>query len=275
MKIEQLSEHIGAEISDVDLGNLGSDEITEIKSAWLDHKVLVFRDQHITTEDHIAFGRNFGELEIHPFAENLDDYPEVILLEAGGDSPRQHYNAAKDWHIDVSFREKPPLGSILRGKVIPKTGGDTCFASSSAAYEKLDSDIKSRVDNLFAVNDYTKMFGPNTRFNDDESHVENIKKYPPVLHPVIRTHPETGGRSIFTNNFFTSHIDGVETPESDSLLEYLAEAIRDSSVQFRVKWEPETFVMWDNRCVHHVAMDDFLPLYRRMERVTIAGDRPF
>ena len=275
MKIEQLSTHIGAEISDVHLDDLGEAEIAEIKKAWLDHKVLVFRDQRITTEAHIAFGGNFGELEIHPFADNLDDHPEVIVLEAGGDSSRQNYNAAKDWHIDVSFREKPPMGSILRGKVIPESGGDTRFSNAAAAYEKLESDIKDRVDELFAVNDYIKMFGPGTRFNDKESHSENIKEYPPVLHPVIRTHPETGGRSIFTNNFFTSHIEGVDDSESEYLLGKLAEAIRDPSIQFRVQWEPETFVMWDNRCVHHVATDDFLPLYRRMERVTIAGDRPY
>ena len=275
MEIQKLSEYIGAQISEVDLANLSTEEIADIKQAWLDHKVLVFRDQHISTPEHIAFGALFGDLEIHPFAENLETHPEVIVLEAGGDSPRQTYNAAKDWHIDVSFREKPPMGSILRGKVIPETGGDTCFSSSSAAYEKLDPNVKDRVDQLFAVNDYTKMFGPSSRFNDDDSHAENIKKYPPVLHPVIRTHPETGGRSIFTNNFFTSHIDGVDADESQYLLEQLAEAIGDSSVQFRVKWETETFVMWDNRCVHHVAMDDFLPLYRRMERVTITGDRPF
>ena len=275
MEIQKLSNHIGAQINEVDIANLSTEEVAGIKQAWLDHKVLVFRDQHISTSEHIAFGTLFGNLEIHPFAENLEDHPEVIVLEAGGDSPRQTYNAAKDWHIDVSFREKPPMGSILRGKVIPETGGDTCFSSSSAAYEKLNSDVKDRVDQLFAVNDYTKMFGPSSRFNDDDSHAENIKKYPPVLHPAIRTHPETGGRSIFTNNFFTSHIDGVDADESQYLLEQLAEAIRDSSVQFRVKWEAETFVMWDNRCVHHVAMDDFLPLYRRMERVTIAGDRPF
>ncbi len=275
MKIRQLTESIGAEISDIQLDNLNADEIDEIKKAWLEHKVLVFRDQQISTEAHIAFGRNFGDLEIHPFAENLEKHPEVIVLEAGGDSPRQNYNAAKDWHIDVSFREKPPMGSILRGKVIPQKGGDTRFSSAAAAYEKLEAGIRNRVDELFAVNDYTKMFGPSTRFNSEESHTENIKEYPPVLHPVIRTHPETGSRSIFTNNFFTSHIDGVEDAESEYLLGELAEAIRDPDVQFRVQWEPETFVMWDNRCVHHVATDDFLPLYRRMERVTIAGDRPY
>ena len=275
MKIRQLTESIGAEISDIQLDGLDEDEIAEVKKAWLEHKVLVFRDQQISTEAHIAFGRNFGDLEIHPFAENLEEHPEVIVLEAGGDSPRQNYNAAKDWHIDVSFREKPPMGSILRGKVIPQKGGDTRFSSAAAAYEKLEAGIKNRVDELFAVNDYTKMFGPSTRFNSDESHTDNIKKYPPVLHPVIRTHPETGCRSIFTNNFFTSHIDGVEDAESEYLLGELAEAIRDPDVQFRVQWEPETFVMWDNRCVHHVATDDFLPLYRRMERVTIAGDRPY
>ena len=275
MKIKQLTEHIGAEISDIRIDSLEQSEVDEIKEAWLAHKVLVFRNQPISVEAHIAFGKHFGELEIHPFADNLDDYPEIIVLEAGGDSPRQNYNAAQDWHIDVSFREKPPMGSILRGKFIPEYGGDTHFANAAAAYERLDSNLKSRVDDLFAVNDYTKMFGPSTRFNSEESHEENKTKFPPVLHPVIRTHPETGSRSIFTNNFFTSHIDGLDAEESEYLLTELAKAVRDKELHFSVQWQPETFVMWDNRCVQHVATDDFLPLYRRMERVTIAGDRPF
>ena len=275
MRIEQLTEYIGAEITDIRIDRLNQTEIDEIKEAWLTHKVLVFRDQNISIESHITFGRYFGELEIHPFADNLEDHPEVIVLEAGGDSPQKHYNAAQDWHIDVSFREKPPMGSILRGKAIPESGGDTHFTNAAAAYERLDSDVKSRVDDLFAVNDYTKMFGPSTRFNSEESHEENKTKFPPVLHPVIRTHPETGLRSIFTNNFFTSHIDGLDVEESDYLLAKLAEAVRDEELHFSVQWEPETFVMWDNRCVQHVATDDFLPRYRRMERVTIAGDRPF
>ena len=275
MRIEQLTEYIGAEITDIRIDRLNQTEIDEIKEAWLTHKVLVFRDQNISIESHIAFGRYFGDLEIHPFADNLEDHPEVIVLEAGGDSPQKHYNAAQDWHIDVSFREKPPMGSILRGKAIPEYGGDTHFANAAAAYERLDSDVKSRVDDLFAVNDYTKMFGPATRFNSQESHEENKAKFPPVLHPVIRTHPETGLRSIFTNNFFTSHIDGLDVEESDYLLAKLAEAVRDEDLHFSVQWEPETFVMWDNRCVQHVATADFLPLYRRMERVTIEGDRPY
>tara|TARA_B100001564_G_scaffold356437_1_gene370603 strand:+ start:573 stop:1400 length:828 start_codon:yes stop_codon:yes gene_type:complete len=275
MEIKKLTEHIGAEISEIRIDSLEQSEVDEIKEAWLAHKVLVFRNQPISVEAHIAFGEHFGELEIHPFADNLENYPEIIVLEAGGESPRQNYNAAQDWHIDVSFREKPPMGSILRGKAIPEYGGDTHFANAAAAYEKLDSDVKSRVDDLFAVNDYTKMFGPSTRFNSDESHQENKTKFPPVLHPVIRTHPETGLRSIFTNNFFTSHIDGLDNEESEYLLAKLAEAVRDEELHFSVQWQPETFVMWDNRCVQHVATDDFLPRYRRMERVTIAGDRPF
>ena len=275
MEIKKLTEHIGAEISEIRIDSLEQSEVDEIKEAWLAHKVLVFRNQPISVEAHIAFGEHFGELEIHPFADNLENYPEIIVLEAGGESPRQNYNAAQDWHIDVSFREKPPMGSILRGKAIPEYGGDTHFANAAAAYEKLDSHVKSRVDDLFAVNDYTKMFGPSTRFNSDESHQENKTKFPPVLHPVIRTHPETGLRSIFTNKFFTSHIDGLDSEESEYLLAKLAEAVRDEELHFSVQWQPETFVMWDNRCVQHVATDDFLPLYRRMERVTIAGDRPF
>ena len=142
MLIEQISGNIGAEISDVDLANITNDEVEKIKKAWLDHKVLVFRNQHITVEEHIAFGRKFGELEIHPFARGghvgLGDYPEILRIAS---NPEKEF-AAVIWHSDVTWREEPSLGSILRGVVIPETGGDTCFASAAAAYELLPKPIR-------------------------------------------------------------------------------------------------------------------------------------
>ena len=272
MHIEQITGKIGAEISDVDFANITDDEVEKIKQAWLDYKVLVFRNQHITVEEHIAFGRKFGELEIHPFARGghvgLGEYPEILRIAS---NPEKEF-AAVIWHSDVTWREEPSLGSILRGVVIPETGGDTCFASAAAAYELLPDEIKSQIDDLHAIHDFTKSIGE--KFNDEERR-ELQEKYPPARHPVVRTHPETGERSIYTNGYHTDYIEGVSPEESEKLLALLEKAIMSPTVQFRLKWEVDTFVMWDNRSAQHAVAADFYPDERIVERVTIIGDRPF
>ena len=154
--------------------------------------MLVFRDQHITTEEHIAFGRLFGDLEIHPFTDNDEEHPEVIVLEAGGDSHKTF--VAAGWHSDVTWRAEPPMGSILRGRVVPPVGGDTCFADATAAYQRLSDEWKQRVDGLYAIHDYSRVFANRV----EPSEAEKIRaKYPPQLHPVIRTHPITAARGIY------------------------------------------------------------------------------
>lgn len=261
---------LGAEVTGVAMADVDDTTRDELRKGWLDHKVLVLRDQHITTEDHIAFGRLFGELEIHPFTDGIEGYPEIVLLEAGGETGKTF--VAAGWHSDVTWRAEPSMGSILRGRVVPPVGGDTCFADATAAYERLSDEWKERVDGLFAIHDYARVFADRVEPDEEE---EIRAEYPPQRHPVIRTHPETGARAIYTNIGFTSHIDGVSSEESHEILRHLERAIRDPSVQCRIRWRPDTFVMWDNRSVQHAATNDFLPDYRRMERVTIIGDRPY
>lgn len=261
---------IGAEISGVDIAEVGIDLAEEIRKVWLDHKVLVLRDQHITRAQHVAFGRLFGELEWHPFTVNDETEPEIVVLEAGGDSGKTF--VAAGWHSDVTWRAEPSMGSILRGVVVPPVGGDTCFANACAAYERLTHEWKQRVDDLVAVHDYARVFAARV---PEEEQAAVREQYPPQHHPVIRTHPETGERGIYTNIGFTSHIEGVSADESDEVLRHLERAIMSPSVQCRIRWQPDTVVMWDNRCTQHAATTDFLPAHRRMERVTIAGDRPF
>ena len=194
IKVHPITATLGAEVTGVGLAAVDDSTRDELHEIWMEHKVLVFRDQHITIEEHIAFGRLFGDLEVHPFTDNDEGHPEVVVLEAGGDS----------------------------GKSFVAAG-----------------------------------------------------KYPPQRHPVIRTHPVTGARGIYTNIGFTSHVDGVSEQESSEILRHLERAIRNPSVQCRVRWGVDTFVMWDNRAVQHAAAADFLPEHRLMERVTIVGDRPF
>ena len=269
LQAEPITGVLGAEVSGLDIASLDDDTVAELRALWMEHKVLVLRDQHVSVEEHIAFGRRFGELEIHPFAPDSEGHPEIVLLEAGGDTGSTRVAAA--WHSDVTWRAEPSLGSILRGRVVPAVGGDTCFADATAAYERLSDEWKERVEGRTATHDYARVFGRGVKPEDREAMRET---YPPQHHPVIRTHPETGARGIYTNIGFTSHVDDVEPEESDAILRHLERAIMDPSVQMRVRWQPDTFVMWDNRAVQHSATTDFLPAYRRMERVTIAGDRP-
>ena len=270
IKVEPITAVLGAEVSGVDMADVDDATRDELRQAWMDHKVLVLRDQDITTEQHIAFGRLFGELEIHPFTDSTDGYPEIVLLEAGGDTGKTF--VAAGWHSDVTWRAEPSLGSILRGVAVPEVGGDTCFASACEAYQRLSTEWKDRVDDLVAVHDYMNVFGRQVPAEEREAMRE---QYPAQQHPVIRTHPETGERAIYTNIGFTSHIEGVSDDESATILRHLERAIMNPSVQCRVRWRPNTFVMWDNRSTQHSATNDFLPAYRRMERVTITGDRPF
>ena len=270
LELTPLNAYFGAEVAGVDMAAVDDATRDELRKAWLDHKVLVLRDQPITTEEHIAFGRLFGELEVHPFTDNKEGHPEIVVLEAGGDSGKTF--VAAGWHSDVTWRAEPSMGSILRGVAVPPVGGDTCFADATAAYDRLPDEWKERVEGLVAVHDYARVFADRV---EPEEEAEIRERYPPQRHPVIRTHPETGARAIYTNIGFTSHIEGVSAEESHAILRRLERAIMDPSVQIRVRWQPDTFVMWDNRAVQHAATTDFLPHYRRMERVTVVGDRPF
>ncbi|MFT5203238.1 MAG: taurine dioxygenase [Candidatus Aldehydirespiratoraceae bacterium] len=270
LEISKLSGFFGAEVGGFDMANVDDSTRDELRKAWLDHKVLVLRDQDVTIEEHIAFGRLFGDLEKHPFTEGIEGYPEIVKLEAGGDSGKRF--VAAGWHSDVTWRAEPSMGSILRGRIVPDVGGDTCFADATAAYDRLDHELKSIVDDAFAIHDYMRVFGSRV----DPADVEETRaKYPAQRHPVIRTHPETGARGIYTNIGFTSHIDGMEADESRRILTRLERAMMDPSIQIRVRWRPNTFVMWDNRAVQHAASADFFPAHRIMERVTIIGDRPY
>ena len=266
--IRPLTGTLGAEVSGVDMADVDDATRDELRKAWLDHKVLVLRDQPISTEEHIAFGRRFGELEVHPFASGIAEHPEIVNIHSTADQPY----AASRWHSDVTWRLEPSMGSILRGRVIPPAGGDTCFADATAAYDRLSDAWKERVEDLYAIHDFAMTFG---RRLSDEDRAAKQAEYPPARHPVIRTHPETGARGIYTNRAFVSHIEGVSTTESEEIIAHLERAIMNPSVQCRVRWEVDTVVMWDNRCTQHNATNDFWPQERRVERVTIIGDRPF
>lgn len=259
---------VGSEIHGVDLRQeLNAATIAEIRSILLRRKVVFFREQDITREQHLAFARRFGELEIHPATPKDQDDPEVLRIAHGPDSRGRENN----WHSDVTWRAEPSLGSILRALRIPEVGGDTLFANMEAAYNGLSPAMKDWVCTLTAVHDISRVFGKRLKKSPEELH----ELYPPQEHPVVRTHPETGARSLYVNTGFTSHIKGLSEKESSWLLAHLYSQATLPEYQCRFVWRRHSIAFWDNRGSQHYAASDYFPAVREMERVTIAGDKPF
>ena len=267
-RVEPLTPTIGAEVVGVDMANVDADLASTIHEAWMDWKVLFFRDQDLTQEQHIAYGRAFGELEVHPFIEDRTGHPEIIVLE----STPEKFSAAELWHSDVTFRECPPLGSILYGRIIPPYGGDTCWANMELAYELLDDDIKEQIEGRYAIHSFVKTFGPDL---SEEEREEMARTYPDQKHPIVRTHPVTGAKILFINRGFTLGIDGMTAEESRPLRRLLCAQAHIPEVQCRFRWRPGSIAQWDNRCTQHYAVPDHGGQHRRVERVTLLGDRPY
>lgn len=262
-----ISPAIGAELIGVDLREVDDTLIAEVRAALLAYKVVFFRDQQITRDQHIAFAHAFGELEVHPATPRDQPDPEVLRIAHGPGSRGQENN----WHSDVTWRAEPSLGSILRAIELPDVGGDTLFANMNLAYEDLDEDLKEQLCGLIAVHDIARVFA--RRLNKDATALH--EKFPPQEHPVIRTHPETGERILYVNVAFTDHIKGMDPAESDTLLELLYRTASRPEYQCRFRWTPGAMAFWDNRACQHYAASDYFPAVRVMERVTIAGDRPY
>lgn len=272
LTLTPLTPTIGAEVGGVDLRQpLEAGQVTAIRQALLDWKVLFFRDQDITTDQHLAFARNFGGLEVHPFAPQKPDYPEVLAITHN----RESRGKENVWHSDVTWREKPSLGSILRAIEIPPLGGDTLFADMYAAYDGLSDETKAKIEGAYAVHDFAHFRKLMVKQGKTPEEVEAFNKlYPMMEHPVVRTHPETGRKAIYVNAAFTQHIVGMDKAESDVLLKHLYAQAAIPEYQCRFRWQPHSIAFWDNRASQHYAASDYWPAVRRMERVTILGDRP-
>jgi taurine dioxygenase len=258
---------IGAQIDGVDLGNLDDETFEEIHRAWLAYKVVFFDDQNISAKQQLAFAGRFGELESHPFIDQNKDQEKIVRFEKGEDLSGYE----NLWHSDVSWREVPALGSVLRAIEVPSRGGDTLFADMVAAYEGLDDEMKERIDGLRAVHDFTHSFG---RMLDAETLAERQRQFPPAKHPIVRTHPETGRKILYVNSIFVSHIDGIDPDESAYLIDVLCRQATVPEYQCRFRWRAGSVAFWDNRAVQHYASSDYWPHRRVMERVAIIGDRP-
>ena len=258
--------HIGAEVVGIDLRTPLSKEMAgELRAAWLKHKVLVFRNQDITRGQNLALGRAFGTPERHP-AFGEPDYPEVIAIK-----PRPGKTVG-EWHTDVTYSPAPPSGAMLHAIELPGIGGDTIFANTAIAYERLDEATKARIADLTA--EHAPGFERNF---DPVKDAEQIRKLslanPPRQHPVVTVHPETGERVLFVNEYFTTRIIGLSKQESDALLDLLFTQIKRPEYQLRVRWEKHMIVFWDERATQHYAIADYTEM-RHLDRVTLSGTPP-
>ncbi|MFD5778453.1 TauD/TfdA dioxygenase family protein [Streptomyces sp. NPDC126933] len=258
---------IGAEIRGLDLsGPLSPAVREELNRALLEWKVLFFRGQHLSSDAQRAFARNWGELETNP----------LLATGAARDVVRLDRTAVPTyenvWHTDVTFRERPALGAVLQLREVPPAGGDTLWADMAAAYDNLPREVKDRIDGARAVHDFVPGFA---RFSPAARLAPFQELFPPVEHPVVRRHPETGRRMLFVNASFTTRIVGFEPEESDRLLRLLFQQAHVPEFQVRFRWEAGDIAFWDNRATQHYAVSDYGTHRRVAERVAIVGDRPF
>ncbi|WP_434701426.1 taurine dioxygenase [Pseudomonas sp. D1-36] len=270
-----LSIAIGAQINGIDISQpLSPQDRDFVEQALLEHQVLFFRDQPIEPPQQARFAAYFGDLHIHPIYPNIPEQPEVLVLDTAVTDVRD--NAV--WHTDVTFLPTPALGAVLSAKLLPAFGGDTLWASGIAAYEALSAPLKSLLEGLTATHDFTRSF-PLERFgNSPEDLVrweEARRKNPPLSHPVIRTHPVSGRRSLFVNEGFTTRINELSETESEAILKLLFAHATRPEFTVRWRWQVNDVAFWDNRVTQHFAVDDYRPARRVMHRATVLGDVPF
>jgi len=271
-EVERLGVKLGAEIRGLDLKVPMTAEIfAALEAALIEHKVLVLRDQHLTTAEHVAMSRMFGELEVHPMRPQ-GAFPEILVLDNHKDNPVLSTDV---WHSDTTFRKNPTKYTILRCQIMPKLGGDTLWADMEAAYEGLSDRFKTMIEGLRAVHDFQNFRVLFKNTDEDRAKLRKMEDmFPNPSHPVIRTHPVTRRKSIYVNPQFTLRIEGVDPLESRAILDVLCAQAQVPEYQFRLRWAPGTIVFWDNRSTQHYAANDYYPERRRMERTAVVGDVP-
>lgn len=275
LQVTRLTGALGAEISGISLAETPTAALRDTISALLQaHEVLFFRNQPLNAQQHYDFARQFGDLHVHPIYPHVAERPEILILDTHGKNPPDAIN----WHSDVSCIERPPLGSILAIKHLPPVGGDTLWASATAAYDALSEPFKLLLAGLTAQHSLIHSFTEEqyARTPEERVHWQKAKdNNPPVSHPVIRSHPITGRKAIFVNEDFTQHINELSRRESDAVLQHLYRHISQPKFTVRWRWQPEDVVFWDNRMTQHMAISDYLPHRRIVHRATITGEKPF
>ena len=271
IELRPMTAVIGAEVRGLDLrADLRDPVIADLRSALLEHLVLVFRDQELTTESHIAFARRFGQIKVPPVATAHGGPREINVI----DQTDPRGEGADNWHADNTYTSTPPMGSLLRVIQLPSVGGDTAFANMCAAYDALSPAIRELCDGLSAVHDVTRSLTKAIERGHSVANLAEVKaSLPPVEHPVVIVHPETGRRALFVNVNSTVRIVGMPEAESEMLLRFLFEHTKEPDFQVRVRWDTRTLVFLDNRCTQHYAVPDYRER-RVLHRVAVEGARP-
>jgi taurine dioxygenase len=271
-EVERLGAKLGAQIHGLDLKRgMSPATARAFEAALIEHKVLVLRDQDLTTAEHVAISRLFGELEVHPMRPQ-GEFPEILVLDNHKDNPVLSTDV---WHSDTTFRTNPTKYTILRCQIIPRVGGDTLWADMTAAYEGLSGTFKAMIAGLRAVHDFRNFRALFSKSEEDQAKLRRMEElFPNPSHPVVRTHPASGKKAIYVNPQFTLRIEGLQGDESRALLDVLFEQAHVPEYQLRLRWEPNTIVFWDNISTQHYAANDYYPQRRRMERTAVVGDVP-
>jgi taurine dioxygenase len=273
LDLKPYSGSIGAEVRGIDLcQSLNDSQFDELNKALLEHEVLFFRDQALKPENHAHLANLFGQPQLHEAYPHVEGYPQITILENDEANPSK----IEMWHTDMTFRPCPPLGSILHGLIIPEKGGDTLFASMSAAYQGLSDKMQSFLSGLTAIHDFS--FGFKESLEEPggrQKLAEMVLANPPVEHPVVRTHPISGTKGLFVNCLFTARIAEMKEKESRALLEFLFEHMVLPEFTCRFDWRVDSIAFWDNRITQHKPVNDYYPAHRKLQRITIDdGQRP-
>ena len=267
---------LGATVTGVDLSQaLDPDTIAAIRAAWLEHLVLAFPDQPMSHDDLERFTRYFGPFGEDPFIAPLPNRPHIIEVKREADEKASVFAAV--WHSDWSFQETPPAGTVLHSKIIPPVGGDTLFCNNYAAYDALSEKTKARIENLQAVHSASLGYAPDGAYGDNDGEdrsmtiIADDSANRTRLHPVVRTHPETGRKCLFVNPAYVRSLDGVSDEDAFLILVELYGACHDEGNVYAHRWAPDMLVMWDNRCTQHMATGGYEGHARLLHRTTIAG----
>jgi taurine dioxygenase len=274
--VQPISGALGAEMGNVDVSqDLSAEVIAEIRRALVDHLVIFFRDQNLTTEQQKTFTRRFGEIFVHPNFNTGEGDPEIVeVLRRPGDTRI----VGEEWHTDTTMMPEPPMGAILYAIEVPPFGGDTMFANQYLAYEALSDGMKALLGGMRAVHSDRKVAGPSRGLNARRSvQVREDAEWreTQTAHPIVRTHPESGRKCLFVNHSYTNRFEDMTQAESTLMLEWLLNHGHRPEFTCRFSWRPGSIAFWDNRCVKHIAINDAGPHARHMRRVQVAGEAPF
>ena len=271
IEVRPIAGALGAEIHGIDMArDLDGEVVSEVRQAFLDHLVIFLRDQNVTPQRQLAFARKFGEPMEYPQLKGLPECPlvtPVVKLE------HERNNFGGIWHSDTTYLETPPMGSMLLAKETPPTGGDTMFANQYLAYEALSDGLKKVLDGLIGISSSAKAEVSKTREDIMKAAGQELK----VLtgeHPIVRTHPETGGKALYTSDAHTKQIKGWSEQESLPLLKFLWQHQVRPELTCRFRWQPGSLAFWDNRCTLHNPINDYHGFRRVMHRITLKGDKP-